>query len=190
MTSAASARLMTTDELLAMPDDGVERWLVNGELREQPMTKRNRLHSRILARVCQLLCTWLDSQPRPHGEVVAGEAGFRLKRNPDTTCGIDVAYVSPEVIAAQHANARIIEGPPILAIEILSPSEKLENIDEKIDLYRSTGVKLIWVIDIHDETVLVYRPEQKKPRFFDIDQVIEGEPYLPGLRAPVARIFE
>lgn len=130
MTSAASARLMTTDELLAMPDDGIDRWLVDGELREQPMTKRNRLHSRILARICQLLYTWSDSQPPPRGEVVAGEAGFRLKRNPDTTCGIDVAYVSAELIKAQAANARIIEGAPVLAVEILSPSEKLENIDE------------------------------------------------------------
>jgi len=27
-----------TEQLLAMPDDGVERWLIDGELREKPMT--------------------------------------------------------------------------------------------------------------------------------------------------------
>ena len=26
----------TTEQLLAMPDDGMERWLIDGELREKP----------------------------------------------------------------------------------------------------------------------------------------------------------
>jgi Uma2 family endonuclease len=29
-----AAKLMTEEEFLALPDDGIERWLVNGELRE------------------------------------------------------------------------------------------------------------------------------------------------------------
>ena len=32
---ASATPLMTTEELLAMPDDGVERWLIRGELREK-----------------------------------------------------------------------------------------------------------------------------------------------------------
>ena len=31
--SAGTAQI-TTDELLAMPDDGIRRWIINGELRE------------------------------------------------------------------------------------------------------------------------------------------------------------
>jgi hypothetical protein len=53
-------KLMTTAELLAMPDDGVERWLINGELREkQPgdetTTKRNRFHSKAMSRISHFL---------------------------------------------------------------------------------------------------------------------------------------
>jgi hypothetical protein len=40
---------MTTEELLALPPGGVERWLIRGKLRQKPMTIRNRWHSRIMA---------------------------------------------------------------------------------------------------------------------------------------------
>ena len=48
---ATVATLMTTEELLALPEDDVERWLIDGELRERPMTVRNRFHSRVMVRV-------------------------------------------------------------------------------------------------------------------------------------------
>ena len=55
---------MTTEEMLALPQNGVERWLIRGELREVPMTVRNRRHSRLMARIAYLLESWLD---RGHG---------------------------------------------------------------------------------------------------------------------------
>ena len=42
---SAGTTLMTADEFLALPDDGVERWLIHGEVREFGMTIRNRWHS-------------------------------------------------------------------------------------------------------------------------------------------------
>jgi hypothetical protein len=69
--------LMTADEFLALPNDGVERWLVRGEVREFGMMVRNRWHSRVEARVVQSLLNWLDLQPLPRGAVYSGEAGFR-----------------------------------------------------------------------------------------------------------------
>src|SRR5690349_20342695 len=88
---------LTTEDLLALPENGTDRELIRGELREKPVTRRNRRHSRTMVRIGYLLERWLQRQPEPRGEVVCGEAGFRLLRNPDTTVGIDVAYVSAEV---------------------------------------------------------------------------------------------
>lgn len=48
------------------------------------------------------------------------DGGFRLQ-NPDTSVGIDVAYVSAEVIAQQGARTTMIDGVPTLAVEVLSP---------------------------------------------------------------------
>jgi hypothetical protein len=96
MSVAAVPAVMTTEELLGLPQDGVDRWLIRGQLREKPMAVRNRWHSRIMIRVGKLLDNWLDQQPAPRGSVLGGEAGVRLRRNPDTTVGIDVVYVSAE----------------------------------------------------------------------------------------------
>src|SRR5262245_13029287 len=101
MAAPATVRLMTTEELFAMPDDGMERWLIRGELREKPKTYRNRWHSRVEARIAHLLWEWVERQPRPRGQVLSGEAGCRLRRDPDSTLGIDVMYISAE-LAAQN----------------------------------------------------------------------------------------
>jgi hypothetical protein len=40
MSAPSAANLMTTEQLLAMPEDGMDRDLIRGELRERPMTRR------------------------------------------------------------------------------------------------------------------------------------------------------
>src|SRR4051812_6700167 len=99
MATAATPTLMTTEELLALPRDNVDRWLIRGQLREKEMTVRNRWHSRIMARIVQLLLNWLDQQPEPRGQILCGEAGVRLRRDPDTAVGIDVVYISASTVA-------------------------------------------------------------------------------------------
>jgi Uma2 family endonuclease len=185
----ATKAVMTTEELLALPDDGVERWLIRGQLRENGMTVRNRSHSRILARICHVLETWLEQQPQPRGEVLGGEAGCRLQRDPDTTVGIDVAYIGPDVAAREPADTTLIDGVPILVVEILSPHDKLDELTEKVDGYLTAGVSLIWVVEPHYRTVLVYRPNAE-PELFNVRQELSAEPHLPGFRVAVARIFE
>jgi hypothetical protein len=56
----------TTEDLLAMPDDGVERWIIKGQLREKPpefpgvtMTVRTRHHSEALSFIAATLVIWL-----------------------------------------------------------------------------------------------------------------------------------
>src|SRR5690242_1140644 len=100
MSVANPPRLMTTEEFLALPDDGVERWLIRGELREFPggnlqgkaMTVRNRWHSRVMTRMAKFLDNWLDGQPEPRGSVLCGEAGVRLSHDPESVVGVDVVY--------------------------------------------------------------------------------------------------
>lgn len=188
MIVSAPATIMNTDELLAMPRDGVKRWLIRGKLREMPMTIRNRWHSQIMMRMAQLLGNWLDQQPLPRGEVLGGEVGCRLRRNPDTTVGVDLIYISPQLAALDPDHTTLIDGVPILAVEILSPSDTVEQITEKIDDYLDAGVLLIWVVNPHDRTVLVYRPGVE-PEMFNLRQELAGEPHMPGLRLPVAQIF-
>jgi Uma2 family endonuclease len=188
MPVAAAPSVMTTEELLALPQDGMDRWLIRGQLREKPTTVRNRTHSRIMARVTRFLDVWLDQQPEPRGEVLCGEAGVKLRRDPDTTVGIDVVYVSAEVAARRSEDTTLIDGVPVLAVELLSPNDTLEEVDEKIDGYLAAGVPLVWVIDPHHRMVEIFRPGAE-PELVNVRQELSGEPQLPGFRVPAAQLF-
>ena len=180
--------LMTTEELLALPNDGIDRWLIQGQLREKPTTVRNRTHSRIMARISYLLEKWLGSQPEPRGQVLCGEAGCRLRRYPDTTVGMDVVYIAANLAQQESEDTTLIDGVPILIVEILSPSDTIEEIDEKIDLYQKAGVPVVWVIDSHDRTVAIYRPGMAT-EVANIRQELTAEPHLPGFRVAEAEVF-
>ena len=178
-----------------MPDDGIRRWIIKGRLYEQLpddnrgplMTIRNRFHSKTMALVTALLANWRWEQPEPRGDVVCGEAGVRFPGQ-EHTIGVDVAYVPPDVVVRQTEESTIIQGVPTLIVEILSPSDRLQDIDQWLASYRDAGVPLVWVVDTSDRTVKIYRHGQE-PTLVNSKQELSGEDVLPGFRVPVARLF-
>ncbi len=189
MTTMVSATLMTTADLLAMPDDdGIDRELSRGRLREREITRRGRRHTRAGTRIAQLLENWLETQPEPRGEVLTGEAAFQLRHDPDTTVGIDVAYISAETAMSNPDDVFVIDGIPVLAVEILSPSDKQEDVLSKVQDYLDAGVPLVWLAETVFRTITVYRPGAE-PQMFTVKQELTAEPHLPGFRAAVASMF-
>ncbi len=192
-------KTLTAEELVALPDDGISREIRRGELREwpgeffecsgsgRPVTMRNRVHSKIETRIATILRVWLDNQPMPRGEIHSGEAGFRLRRNPETLVGIDVAYASAELVASTDPNFAFYEGPPILAVEILSPSDQVGDITEKVKIYLEVGT-VVWVVDPDFQTLRVHRPGCVAETYNETHE-LSGEPELPGFRVVVADLF-
>ena len=181
---------MTLSDFQALADDpSVDRELIAGVFRERPMTRRNRFHAKTEANIAHVLNTWRLQQPEPRGDVLSGEAGFTLERDPGTSVGIDVAYVSAEVAASQNNASTMIEGVPVLAVEVLSPSDTQADISAKIDQYLVAGVKLVWIVDPHFQTVTVHRPDSK-PDFFTNDDDLTAEPHLLGFQVAVRQFFE
>jgi Uma2 family endonuclease len=179
---------VTTEQLLAMPDDGVDRELIRGELREIPMIKRNRFHTRTVSRLTYILERWLDSQPDPCGEVHTGEVGTILRRDPDSTVGIEVAYFSAETITRQTDQTTLIEGAPRLAVEVLSLSDEMGEIHEKVREYLSTGVEMVWIVDPYFKTIQVHR-RAVAPVTYNREHRVDGGDVLPGLDFAVADVF-
>jgi Uma2 family endonuclease len=184
----AAKRWTTTEELLALPDDGVERELIDGELKEREMTRRNPTHSFVEANATSIVRNWSLSRPEPRGRVLSGEAGFRIRRNPDTTVGIDVAYIDAATVAAIVKGSALIEGPPVLAVEILSPSDKIEDILAKVESYLAAGTKIVWLLEPVFETVTVYRPDAP-PMMLTGTQEVTAEPHLPGFKCVAKEFF-
>ncbi|MDR3633145.1 MAG: Uma2 family endonuclease [Isosphaeraceae bacterium] len=186
--ATSAPKEMSVEEFLALPDDGVSRELIRGQLKERGMTIRNRFHCDVEVNIAFELENWLRGQPKPRGKIVSGEAGFRLRGTRDSVVGIDVAFASAELVMASGPEDRIFNGPPVLAVEILSPSDTQEDIVEMIQLYLEAGV-VVWVVDTDFPLVRIHRPGQI-PVTLNRTQEIAGDPELAGLRIPVAAFFE
>jgi Uma2 family endonuclease len=180
---------MTVEEFLALPDDGIRRWLVDGEIREFGMTQRNRFHSRLLIRLGRFLDEWVERQARPRGYVVGGEAGVRFKWGEEESVGVDVAYIPPEVAARQTNETSIVVGVPILIVEILSPSDNQRDIADKVQIYLKAGVQHVWIVDPDLPSVRVYRPNSKFD-LIDAAGALSAEPDMPGLKIDLSRVFD
>ena len=181
--------LKTAEDLLALPEDGIRRWIVNGVIKEIGITTRNRFHAKTEATVCYELNLWTKSKPKPRFQVLSGEAGIRLQREPDVTFGADVALISPEVMSQQTNESTIIEGIPQLIVEVASPSDTFETWWEKIKQYKKFGVPLTWIVNPYDRTVGIHRPGQP-PVVLNETQELICEPELPGFKVPVIRLFD
>jgi Uma2 family endonuclease len=188
VASPPGKKLMSAEDFMAIPEDGISRELILGEVREYGMTLRNHMHGEVVINVGHLLKLWNAEQPHPRGRISGGDAGFRLRRDPDVLVGPDVAYASAELVAGTPRIPCFYDGPPLLAVEVLSPSDKHEDIVEKIRLYLDAGV-VVWEIDPDFRRVSVHRSGQE-PEGLNASQELSADPYLPGFRVVVAAIFD
>ena len=184
------AALMTSEEMDALPDaDTVERWLIDGELWERPMSLRSPAHAGAVHNLSRLLGNWCVTQPKPRPKGYSGDIFCKLRRDPDTNVGVDVAVARPEQAAAVTAESRHLDGPPLLAVEVLSVSDVMSEVHTKTNSYLDNGTPQVWVVDPFDRTVTVYRPAAD-PVLYNRRHTVPGDPELPGLQVSVADIFE
>lgn len=74
---------MTTEEMLALPDTGMDRELYDGELVESPAILHGRLHASAVANISQILAQASERQAPPLGMVFTGDVGCILHRDPE-----------------------------------------------------------------------------------------------------------
>ena len=177
-------RPLTGDELMRMPQlDPCE--LVAG--RVVPMTPTNPTHGRIEANVAAALKHFVRTQNL--GVVMAGEVGVFTTRNPDTVRAPDVLFLSHERDARRVRRQGFLDVAPELTVEILSPTDRPDQMRRKLEEYFAAGVLQVWVIDPASRTVHVDRG-RGEPQPLATGAVLTGGHVLPGFRLPVDDIFE
>ena len=70
-------------------------------------------------------------------------------------------------------------------MEVISPNDLLYALEQKVEDYRSAGVKLIWVASPKSRSITAYRPK-KKPTHFEAGDVLNGENVVPGFEVAVS----
>ncbi len=176
-------RIMTASELLAMPDDGRRYELVQGTLRM--MSPAGGRHGRIALKLARRLGDYVEQHDL--GATFAAETGFLLERDPDTVRAPDVAFVSH----ARLGNFADLPGylpiAPDLVAEVVSPSDRSSEIEEKTIGWLSAGVAVVLVVDPQTKTIRDYRATHGM-RVYTEGAIDLGEA-ITGFRLDVSELF-
>ena len=181
---STAAQTFTADELWRMPGDQ-RRELVRGELRT--MAPAGFEHGRIIMNLARSLANHVVENEL--GVVLGAETGFKLARNPDTVRGADIAFIAASRIPAGSLPVGYWEGAPDLAVEVVSPNDAMEDVDEKVDEYLAAGAGMVWVLQPRRRTATVHRPGQNPVVLRDGDHLDSGQ-VVPGFTCPVNELFE
>ncbi|HKV69851.1 MAG TPA: Uma2 family endonuclease [Gemmatimonadales bacterium] len=182
-TADMPGTLMTAEELFrsSFPDKRVE--LVRGQLvvREPP----GFAHGAVTARLASALLVHVAAKHL--GEVLAGDAGFTLFRNPDTVRGPDVAFIEKSRVPTPIP-AAFAEFPPDLAVEVLSPRDRPGEVRAKVADWLSAGTRLVWVLDLARREARVYRQDGTVASV-TADGVLDGEDVIPGFTCRLGSVL-
>jgi Uma2 family endonuclease len=181
----AKSEIMTADDLLGLPDDGMRHELIGGELRTMAPTGWEH------GRRTSVLDVSLGHYVRTHGlgEVVTGEPGFQLATNPDTVRAPDVAFVRRERLPSAETMRGYFRGAPDLVVEVISPNDLYTEVDEKVAEWLAHGTQLVFVVNPRRRTVAMHRPNQPV-RILSVDDTLDAEDVVPGWSLPVRDLFE
>ena len=180
----ATTRLTTAADLEAMGAEDKRYELYDGVLREtEGMGQR---HGEIQYEIGAPLHAHVRANRL--GRVYPSDTHFILFRNPDTVIMPDVAFVREDRLAPMDARDGYAPYAPDLAVEVVSPSNRMVDVTGKIELYQRSGVPLIWLVQPRSRAVTVYALGQE-PVTCQEGDVLDGGEVIPGFRLPVADIF-
>ena len=182
MTTAK--KLLTADDLLAMPDDGKRYELIRGELITMPPTSHE--HGRIADRFGRRMGNFIEDHDLGHG--VASDTGVNVERNPDTVRAPDYGFISYERMAEPPPSRGYADVIPDLVLEVVSPNDRQAEIDAKTQMWLEAGVRLVLVA--YPETREVYaHHDDGSVMCYGMGDTVVGDPVLPGFSCPVDDIF-
>src|SRR5437588_7716688 len=145
-TTTGATGLMTAEEFAewVQRPENADRWfeLGRGEVIELPPP--NRISGVVCMRVGYLLEDY--ARQRSFGYVTGNDSGVILERDPDTVRGPDVALYE-DARSFDELHPKYGEIPPRLAVEVMSPSDRIGRVIDKVSDYLRNGVALVWLVD-------------------------------------------
>ncbi|HEY4379931.1 MAG TPA: Uma2 family endonuclease [Acidobacteriaceae bacterium] len=178
---------MSDDELLrfcaANENLRVERE-PNGEI--LVMTPAGWNTSKMNQRIGRLLDEWAEMDGR--GFVTDSNGGYSL---PDgSMCAPDAAWVARWKVEALTAEQRAGFAPicPDFIIELRSPSDKLKDLQTKMEQWIANGAEVAWLIDPVDKAVTIYRPGDQ-PAILTHPTSVQGTGPIAGFELVLSRIW-
>lgn len=181
MNVLAHPPLLTPEEFEKLPDNSRFE-LVNGRLKERHMGSISSwIGSELYARLREF------ANANRYGWVFHADTGF------DCFPRGNVRY--PDVAAVRFGrlpDEQLPEGhmklAPDFAAEVVSPNDRVAELEEKLHEYQIAGIGLVWVVNPGTRTARAYRPDRTTTEYGE-DDVMSGESVLPGFAIRLADLF-
>ncbi len=151
MTSPGLKTKLEYSDYVHIPSDGKRYELLEGDLHVTPAPSP--LHQRVSKRLQRVLEAYFEDAGR--GEVFNAPIDVILTNQ-------DV--VQPDLVLvtnAEQISQRGIEGPPLLLVEVLSPSTREYDRTAKASRYAILGVVHYWIVDPEVQVLECYRSAGK-----------------------------
>jgi len=176
-------KLLTAEDLAAMPDDGKRHELVKGRLVEMSPPKLQ--HGILQTLVARFISAYADEHKLG---LTFTEVGCILSRNPDNVRAPDVAFLAEGRLKSVDFGAYLPVAPD-LVVEIVSPGDAASEIIDKINEYFEEDTRLMWLFYPQRRQVYVYKsPEDIQ--VVNIDGILDGGDVLPGFKLPLRDVFQ
>jgi Uma2 family endonuclease len=170
VTVLPRGRPLTREDLDAMPDDGHRYELIDGTLIVTPAPSP--LHQTVSAALHLTLAAACPSELKV------------LYAPLDVVLAIDTV-VQPDLLVARRVDftRRDLPVAPLLALEILSPSTRLFDLDLKRARYEKAGCPSYWVVDPDVPSLRAWT--LREGEYEEIASVAGAEPFEATLPFPV-----
>jgi len=173
----------TDAQLEALPKNGHKYELLDGQLIVSPVHAN---HAIICVRIVLKLGAFVETHG--FGQVFDSSTGFRLSN--DLLLSPDVSFVSnarlKKILVAPE---KFLYGAPDLAVEVLSPSDRMREINRKLDHYFEFGTKMAWLVNWPKEQIIIYTPDSVESLTRPSD-TLTAENLLPGFKCKLRAIFQ
>jgi Uma2 family endonuclease len=186
---STTARLITADELLVMPHrdehgNDCRLELLRGEVKR--MSPGGGTHGKLCLKLGAVLLAFVELNDL--GTVYGAETGFTVEREPDSVLGADVAFVTKARLQGVEDEDKFLPFAPDLAVEVLSKSNTVAEIDEKIELYFAAGSRQVWIVNPKRRTVAAYS-SPFDVRILAEQDTLDGGDVLPGFELRLSELF-
>jgi Uma2 family endonuclease len=180
---AIPGRRYTPEDLLALPDEKSYE-LVGGRLVERYSGARCSL---VGGEIFVYLARFCDEHNL--GIVWGSDNGYQcFPDDPYRVRRPDVSFVRTGRLPGDVSPQGWVEIPPDLAVEVVAPGERAEELESRLRDYRKVGVPLVWVIYPELRAVKVLRLGSP-PLDLEEDDELSGEDIIPGFRCPLREIL-
>jgi Uma2 family endonuclease len=179
-----SVKPFTYDDYLALPEDGKQYDVIDGELTMTPAPRPR--HQEVLLALSTRLLLFVNDNSL--GKIYIAPIDLALSL-------VDV--VQPDVLFVAKNRMRIVAeknivGIPNLIAEIVSPSSSRRDREEKVNLYQRYALPEYWIVDPETGTVEVYLYAESRLKRVETlktgDQLFTRQ--IPGLIVEVAEVFK